>query len=54
MADATREKLNRLLEATASGSLQVPVARSYPFEEAASALAGFGEHKLGKLVITRD
>jgi NADPH:quinone reductase-like Zn-dependent oxidoreductase len=54
MADATREKITRLLEATAAGSLQVPVARSYPFEEAASALAGFGEHKLGKLVITRD
>lgn len=52
MADATREKLNQLLEATASGRLQVPISSSYSFEDAAAALAAFGDHKRGKLVIT--
>jgi hypothetical protein len=29
----------------------VPVARTYDFEDAAQALADFGNHKLGKLVV---
>ena len=52
LADATSEKLTQLLEATASGRLQVPVARTYDLDQAGQALADFGSHKLGKLVVT--
>ncbi|TCN37294.1 NADPH:quinone reductase-like Zn-dependent oxidoreductase [Kribbella orskensis] len=51
MADATSEQLTKLLEATANGSLQVPVFRTYTFDEAHQAVTDFGNHKLGKLVI---
>ncbi|MFC5261556.1 NADP-dependent oxidoreductase [Kribbella qitaiheensis] len=52
MADATSEQLAKLLKATADGSLQVPVAHTYTFDEAPQAVTDFGNHKLGKLVIT--
>jgi NADPH:quinone reductase-like Zn-dependent oxidoreductase len=52
MADATSEQLTKLLEATANGSLQVPVSRTYTFDEAPQSVADFGHHKLGKLVVT--
>jgi NADPH:quinone reductase-like Zn-dependent oxidoreductase len=52
MADGSTETLGKLLAATASGELRVPVARTYDFEDAAQALADFGSHKLGKLVVT--
>lgn len=51
-AAATPEKLDALLDAVVVGSLAVPVARTYPFEDAALALADFAEHKTGKIVIT--
>jgi NADPH:quinone reductase-like Zn-dependent oxidoreductase len=52
MADGSTKTLGKLLAATASGELRVPVARTYDFEDAAQALADFGSHKLGKLVVT--
>ncbi|TCM45892.1 NADP-dependent oxidoreductase [Kribbella sp. VKM Ac-2568] len=51
MADATSEQLTKLLEATANGSLQVPLFHTYTFDEAHQAVSDFGSHKLGKLVI---
>jgi NADPH:quinone reductase-like Zn-dependent oxidoreductase len=51
MADASTATLEKLLTATAEGKLRVPVARTYDFEDAAQALADFGNHKLGKLVV---
>jgi NADPH:quinone reductase-like Zn-dependent oxidoreductase len=51
MSDVTGENLALLLEATASGAVQVPVARTYSLHDAASALTDFGRHKLGKLVV---
>jgi NADPH:quinone reductase-like Zn-dependent oxidoreductase len=51
MADASPATLEKLLTATAEGKLRVPVARTYDFEDAAQALADFGNHKLGKLVV---
>ena len=52
MAVAEPEKFATLLASVAAGTLRVPVARTYPLDEAAEALADFGRHKLGKLVIT--
>jgi NADPH:quinone reductase-like Zn-dependent oxidoreductase len=52
MANATTDQLTQLLEATASGDLQVPVSRTYAFADSAQALADFATHKLGKLIIT--
>ena len=51
MADATSEQLTKLLEAMATGRLQVPVSQTYTFDEAPQAVADFGHHKLGKLVV---
>jgi NADPH:quinone reductase-like Zn-dependent oxidoreductase len=51
MADASTATLEKLLAATAERKLRVPVARTYDFEDAAQALADFGNHKLGKLVV---
>ncbi len=52
MAMAEPEKFAALLAGVAAGTLKVPVARSYPLDQATQALADFGGHKLGKLVIT--
>ena len=52
MAVAEPEKFAALLASVAAGTLRVPVARTYPLDEAAEALADFSRHKLGKLAIT--
>jgi len=52
MAEASTEQLEKLLEAMADGRLRVPVSETYTFDEAPRAIADFGNHKLGKLVIT--
>jgi NADPH:quinone reductase-like Zn-dependent oxidoreductase len=52
MGAASPEKLTALLAEVASGVLSVPIARTYPLAEAAEAVADFGAHKLGKLVVT--
>ena len=52
MAVAEPEKFAALLASVAAGTLRVPVARTYPLDEAAGALADFSAHKLGKLAIT--
>ncbi|MFL6100460.1 MAG: NADP-dependent oxidoreductase [Actinomycetales bacterium] len=52
MAAPAAEHLPRLLAQVADGTLVVPVAATYPFDQAAEALAAFGGHKLGKLVVT--
>jgi NADPH:quinone reductase-like Zn-dependent oxidoreductase len=46
------EKVRALLDAVASGDLRVPIAQTFPFDDAADALAAFGSHKLGKLLVT--
>ena len=52
MAVAEPAKFASLLASVAGGTLRVPVARTYPLAQAAQAVADFGGHKLGKLVIT--
>lgn len=52
MAAATAEKVSGLVEAVAAGTLRVPVADTYRLDDATQALADFGGHKLGKLVVT--
>ena len=52
MAVAEPEKFAALLAGVAAGTLRVPVARTYPLDQATQALADFSGHKLGKLVIT--
>jgi NADPH:quinone reductase-like Zn-dependent oxidoreductase len=52
MAVAEPEKFAALLASVAAGTLRVPVARTYPLDQATQALADFSGHKLGKLVIT--
>jgi hypothetical protein len=44
--------LRGLLEQVAAGALTVPVAATHSLADAAAALAGFGGHKLGKIVVT--
>lgn len=34
--------------------MQVPVAKTYPLDDAPQALADFGGRKVGKLVVTFD
>jgi len=52
MAVGEPGKFASLLAGVAAGTLQVPVTRTYPLDEAAEAVADFGRHKLGKLAIT--
>ena len=51
-AGATPSKLDALLELVAAGRLVVPVAATYPLEDAADAVAAFAQPKLGKVVVT--
>ncbi len=44
--------MTRLFEAVADGSLQVPIANTYPLDAAVQALADFNQPKAGKLVVT--
>ena len=52
MGAATPEKLRALLDQVAAGTLQVPTHGTYPLDQATTALAAFGGHKLGKLIVT--
>ncbi|MDQ1615977.1 MAG: hypothetical protein QOJ60_1916 [Actinomycetota bacterium] len=52
LADGDPGKLRALLDAVAAGDLQVPISATFPMDEAPAAVAAFGGHKLGKLVIT--
>jgi NADPH:quinone reductase-like Zn-dependent oxidoreductase len=52
LATYTPEKLRGLLDQVAAGTLTVPVAATHPLTDAATALADFGGHKLGKIVVT--
>ena len=51
MAVVATDKLSALLDAAASGKLQVPIAATHDLEDALLALAGFGEHKRGKIIV---
>jgi NADPH:quinone reductase len=50
-AQTTAAKLQGLLEAVQAGSLRMPVIRSYPFDQAATALADFGGSTRGKVLL---
>ena len=52
MAVPSSDKMTRLFEAVADGSLQVPIANTYPLAAAIQALADFNQPKTGKLVVT--
>jgi NADPH:quinone reductase len=52
LATDTPEKIRGLLDAVAAGELRVPIAKTFPFEQASAAVEAFGQHKLGKLAIT--
>jgi NADPH:quinone reductase-like Zn-dependent oxidoreductase len=47
------EAMRALLDAVGAGKLKVPIAQSIPLEQAVDALAAFGDHKLGKIVVVR-
>jgi NADPH:quinone reductase-like Zn-dependent oxidoreductase len=48
----TPEKIRALLDAIARDELRVPIADTFHMDRAADAVAAFGHHKLGKLVVT--
>jgi NADPH:quinone reductase-like Zn-dependent oxidoreductase len=52
MAAPTYNKMTRLFEAVAEGSLQAPIANTYPLDAAIQAIADFNQPKTGKLVVT--
>jgi NADPH:quinone reductase-like Zn-dependent oxidoreductase len=52
LATDTPEKIRTLLDAIAAGQLQVPIGQTFPLDDAAAAVAAFGQHKLGKIVVT--
>ncbi|GAA1860139.1 NADP-dependent oxidoreductase [Asanoa iriomotensis] len=51
VASFTPESLGTILDALASGALRAPITHTYAMSEAPQALADFGQHKLGKLVV---
>jgi NADPH:quinone reductase-like Zn-dependent oxidoreductase len=53
-ASSTPQSFGALLGAVASGSLRATVNSTYPIDDSADAIGAFGEHKLGKLVVTFD
>jgi NADPH:quinone reductase-like Zn-dependent oxidoreductase len=53
MAAATADKLARLLELVAAGTLRVNVETAIPLERAPEAFAAFANGTLGKVLITR-
>jgi NADPH:quinone reductase-like Zn-dependent oxidoreductase len=53
MAAATADKLARLLDDVAAGTLRVRVEATVPLERAHEALKVFSEGTLGKVLITR-
>jgi NADPH:quinone reductase-like Zn-dependent oxidoreductase len=54
LATDTPQKVGALLAAVAAGDLKVPFARTFAFDNAASAVGAFGSQKLGKLVVTNS
>jgi NADPH:quinone reductase-like Zn-dependent oxidoreductase len=54
LATDTPQKVGALLAAVAAGDLKVPFARTFAFDNAASAVGAFGFQKLGKLVVTNS
>jgi NADPH:quinone reductase-like Zn-dependent oxidoreductase len=54
LATGTPDKVLGLLNAVASGELKVPVSQTFPLNDAVAAVAAFGQHKQGKLVVTID
>ncbi len=53
-ATSTPQGFGALLGAVGDGRLKVPVFSTYPLDDSANAISAFGEHKLGKLVVTLD
>ena len=53
-ANSTREILDELAQAVATGQITVTVQQVFPLQQAHAALAAFGQGTLGKLVITTD
>ena len=53
-ANPTREILDELAHAVATGQITVTVQQVFPLQQAPAALAAFGQGTLGKLVITTD
>ena len=51
MAVPTCDKMTRLFQAVANGSLQTPIANTYRLDAAVQALADFNQPKTGKLVV---
>jgi NADPH:quinone reductase-like Zn-dependent oxidoreductase len=47
------DALRSLLDAVAAGDLRVPIAKTFRLDQATDALAAFGSHKLGKIVVVR-
>jgi len=50
----TPDVLNGLADAVASGSLRVPIQRTYSLDDVPAALQDFAQGKLGKLAIAID
>jgi NADPH:quinone reductase-like Zn-dependent oxidoreductase len=53
-ATSTPQGFGALLAAVGDRRLKVPVFSTYPLDDSANAISAFGEHKLGKLVVTLD
>lgn len=51
LAVDTVEMVRDLLDKVAAGDLDVPIAQTFPLEDAAAAVSAFGSPKFGKLVI---
>jgi NADPH:quinone reductase len=51
MPTATAASVGTILAALASGALRAPITHTYAMSDAPKALADFGQHKLGKLVV---
>lgn len=52
MSASASDHLGGLLKQIGDGTLVVPIAATFPLDAASEALAAFGGHKLGKLVVT--
>ena len=53
-AKPTRQILDELAHAVATGQTTVTVQQVFPLQQAHAALAAFGQGTLGQLVITTD
>jgi NADPH:quinone reductase-like Zn-dependent oxidoreductase len=53
-ANPTREVLDRVSHALASGEATVTVPQVFPLDQAQAAFDTFGQSTLGKVVITAD